>query len=128
MRLAPVCLSLALASSIFSIAGCSGAAPVLPSFTPAKGKVSYNNKPLSKGSLMFEPEIGGREASAGINSDGTWEVSTEKAGDGMTPGPYRVYVSGLSKSQIPVKFHSPSSSGTTVEIKTDKSEYFIDFK
>lgn len=103
--------------------GCGAPLPKPPEALPVKGKVTYQNKPLTKGSLIFEPEIGGADQQSDISADGTFTLAS-----GMPPGPYRVYVSGLNKSQIPVKFHNPSSSKTTIEVKPDQSEYNVDFK
>ena len=92
------------------------------------GRVLYKGKPLTKGTLVLEPKIGGKDATAGINPDGTFTLGTIKEGDGTVPGPYTAYVTGLNKSQLELKYAQASSSDTTVEIKADQKEYTIEFK
>jgi hypothetical protein len=127
MRLSSLCLSLALGTTLIFV-GCGGSGNAQSPLTPAKGVVTYNGKPLTKGDLNFRNESTDHEFTASIKPDGTWEPKSTPAGSGLPVGSYAVYVSGLTKSQIPVKFLSPSGSKTQVEIKPDQTEYNIDFK
>ncbi|MGD0039728.1 MAG: hypothetical protein ABSE84_04780 [Isosphaeraceae bacterium] len=109
--------------------GCgSNAGPYVGKTVPVKGKVTYKGKPLTRGEILFEPDSG-REANGNIQPDGTFELSTFKAGDGAIPGKHRVAVSGTSKKDaVPVKYKNTSSSKTEVEVAEGKSEYIVDFK
>ncbi len=109
--------------------GCgSNAGPYAGKTVPVKGKVTYKGKPLTQGEILFEPDSG-REANGNIQPDGTFELSTFKAGDGAVPGKHRVAVSGTSKKDaVPVKYKNTSSSKTQVEVTEGKSEYVVDFK
>jgi hypothetical protein len=96
---------------------------------PVKGKVTYKGKSLTQGEIVFEPNSAGREAHGNIEPDGTFELTTFKAGDGAVPGTHRVAVSGTSKKDaVPVKFQSTSSSKTEVEVAEGKTEYIVDLK
>jgi hypothetical protein len=119
--------SVALAAFLLgSLAGC-GSTPTahIAATVPAKGKVTYKGKPLTKGSITFEPEAG-REAHGEIKPDGTFVLSTFKEGDGAVPGIHRVSVS-LTDRTVPAKFKNASSSGCTVTVEEGKSEYNISF-
>ncbi len=96
---------------------------------PVKGKVTYKGKPLTEGQIVFQPDDSGREAYGSIQPDGTFELSTFKAGDGAIPGKHRVAVSGTSKKDaVSVQYKSTSSSKAQVEVTEGKSEYIVDLK
>jgi hypothetical protein len=96
---------------------------------PVKGKITYKGRPLTQGEIVFEPNSAGREAYGNIQPDGTFELTTFKAGDGAAPGTHRVAVTGTSKKDaVPVKYQSTSSSKTEVQVAEGKTEYTIDFK
>src|SRR4051794_29707498 len=98
------------------------------STVPVRGMVLYKGKPLTQGEILFEPDSGGREAHGNIQTDGTFELTTYKAGDGAVPGTHRVAVSGTSKKDaVPLRYKNPSSSRTEVEVGEGKGEYTIDF-
>ena len=52
--------------------------------------MTYQGKTLTGGSLTFVPTTEGKPASAEVQSDGTFDAGTDKAGDGIAPGSYRV--------------------------------------
>jgi hypothetical protein len=110
--------------------GCgSTEGPYVAPTVPVKGKVTYKGKPLTQGEIVFEPESAGREAHGGIQSDGTFELTTYKQGDGAVPGTHRVAVTGTSKKDaVPTKYKNVSSSKTQVEVADGKTEYTVDFK
>jgi hypothetical protein len=113
--------------ALLPVSGCgssSGSGPA--TVVPAKGKVTYKGQPLTQGDITFEPIENGREANGSIKPDGTFELTTFKQGDGAVAGKHRVSVTGNNK--VPVKFRSPSSSKTEVEVKEGTSEYPVDFK
>jgi hypothetical protein len=70
-----------------ALAGCDGG----PQIVPLKGKVVYKGQPLTFGSVMLQPE-GGQPATAVIEPDGTFVLSTHSPGDGATVGQNRVRV------------------------------------
>ena len=116
------------------IGGCGssspGAAP-LPTL-PVKGKVTYNGKPLTRGTIKFAPDDGfGREAQGPIQPDGTFLLSTFKDGDGAVPGVHRVAVSGTGKSGrevVPTRLCNTTSSRFEVEVKQDQAEYDVNLR
>ena len=112
--------------------GCGGNPGAHAAVTiPVKGKVMFKGRPLTQGTVVFEPEDSGREAHGEVKPDGAFLLSTFKEGDGAVPGTHRVAVSGVGKVgkiTFPVKYQNPSSSKTAVEVVEGKSEYEVDFK
>jgi hypothetical protein len=79
--------------------GCGSGSAVPPTLIPVKGKVTYKGQPVTKGVVRFEPDGGfGRMATGQLQSDGTFELSTLKPGDGVVPGVHRVTLIFLDKS------------------------------
>lgn len=94
---------------------------------PVSGKVTFKGKPLTHGTVDFEPEAG-REAHGAIQPDGGYTLTTFKDGDGAVVGKHRVSISGLNKKDLPLKYHGPSSSGIEIDVSGDTSDYPIDLK
>lgn len=70
------------------LAGCG---PSGPKLAKVVGKVTYKSAPLKFGSVIFQPEAG-KAASGIIKPDGTFELFTNKPGDGALIGKHRVRV------------------------------------
>lgn len=117
-----------------ALSGCDNG----PQIVPLKGKVTYKGAPLKFGSVMLQP-VAGQPATAVIEPDGTFILSTNKSGDGATVGENRVRVTSyegqapdakrsadtelaLGNSLIPVKYTDTTSSGIVVEVKPSGNE------
>ena len=91
-----------------------------PDLIPVKGKVTYKGKPLTKGTITFEPDGYGRMASGELQSDGTFVLTTLKEGDGVVAGDHRVSITGvdktLAKDALATKYASPNTSKLEVEV------------
>lgn len=110
--------------------GCDGtpeAAAKLSTTVPVSGVVTYKGNPLTRGTVVFEPDAG-RPAHGAIQPDGHYTLSTFKDGDGAVEGAHRVSISGLNRKDLPLKYHSPSSSGIELEVSRDKSDYPVELK
>lgn len=128
-------LVLAAATCLGGVCGCGTEAEEFPETFPVTGKVSLRGEPLSKGAISFVP-TNGRPATANIEADGTYRLSTFKPGDGAVPGPYRVTISAMDtdpmqmprpgdpppKSLVPKKYSKTATSDlkATVEKKTNE--------
>ena len=118
--------------------GCSHNPPTVP----VSGKILYQGKPLPYGTVMFQHESGGQPSRGSIESDGTFQLSTYKLGDGARPGVNLVRVACfegsdpnyksnapegeivLGKSLIPRKYNSFGSSGLRVEVAPEGAQEF----
>ena len=103
------------------------------------GKVTYNDEPVTSGTITFAAED--KPAAYGdLQPDGSYELQTEKPGDGATPGSYKVFVvamqdqggalpeerSPLPAPTIPIKYTSLATSDLTAEVEPGK-ENVINF-
>jgi hypothetical protein len=103
---------------------------------PVRGTVTLEDgTPLTKGLVIFERVEGGPPVTArgNVQADGRYELSTEKPGDGVPPGRYKVAINPLDTSDVPdeqkvlpfdVKYLSHANSGLEHEVK-GASEYPI---
>ena len=113
-------------------AGCAnsdGAAAV-----PVSGTVTYQQKPVAKGSVQFVPDVG--RGAFGVIEDGKFTLSTYGNNDGAIPGKHKVAVISSEpdtkkrkdgdtsdKYLIPQRFASPESSGIKVGIRQTAEPY-----
>lgn len=95
---------------LFSVAlvGCSSGG-----LAPVSGTVTYNNKPVAGGSLIFSPIAGGGEANPGkpatatIQKDGTYTLGTNGTADGAKIGRHRVSYTPPPLDVPEEKLHDP---------------------
>lgn len=74
---------------VVGVAGCSG------KMSSVSGKVTYNGKPVTGGSLSFTPVASGEKepgkpAAGVVQPDGTYRLGTNSASDGAVVGRHRV--------------------------------------
>ncbi|MHC5538731.1 hypothetical protein ACYOEI_10955 [Singulisphaera rosea] len=134
-------LVLAVAASLGTISGCGSEAEEFPETFPVTGKVSLRGEPLTKGAISFVP-TNGRPATATIESDGTYHLSTFKPGDGAVPGPYRVTVSATDtdpmqmprpgdpppKNLVPKKYGRTATSDLNATVEKKPNEIPFDLR
>jgi hypothetical protein len=104
-----------------SVAGCGD------SLSPVHGTVTLEDgTPLSKGMIVAERFEGGPPITAqgAIKPDGTYQLGTNKPGDGVPPGKYRVLINAMDLSDLPdeqkeIPFHHKYLSYKTSELELD---------
>jgi hypothetical protein len=120
------------ASLALSCWGCGTGGASTPSLIPVKGKVSYKGQPVTKGTIRFEPDGYGRMATGQLKADGTFELTTLKAGDGVVAGEHRVSIDGfdkaLARDRTLKKYASPNTSKLTADVSAEKTEFNFDLK
>jgi hypothetical protein len=119
-----------------TIAGCGDTTSTIPRVTayPVKGKVLLpDGNPLTQGTVTFVPGdlLKGREAAGKVGSDGSFTLSTDKAGDGAAEGQYSVRIDseagvptggkGRGRLLVPEKYGDESTSGLTVTVKAGEN-------
>jgi hypothetical protein len=123
----------ALPFLLCAVSGCGGfGSGAEPPLIPVKGKITYNGKPLTKGTVRFEPDGFGRPAYAQIQSDGTFVLTSVKQADGAVEGHHRVSVKDvdakLAKIKSLKKYAFPSSSQLTADVSPENREFVFDLK
>ena len=117
--------------TVLTLAGCGGGK------CPVRGTVMLDDGgPLTKGIVVFERSEGGSAITARgeIQPDGHYELSTDKLGDGVPPGKYRVLINSMDLSDVPdekknlpfaIKYLKFETSGLEYEVKSGQNEYAI---
>jgi hypothetical protein len=112
-------------------AGCGG------DKHPLRGTVTFDDgTPITRGLVVFERTGGGPPITARgeIKPDGSYELSTDKPGDGVPAGTYRVLVNAMDLSDVPdeqkklpfdFKYQKFETSGLEFEVKAGPNEYPI---
>lgn len=123
---------MAAGTLLTSGAGCSSGAGTLPELIPVKGKVTYKGKPVTKGTVKFEPDGYGRKASGPLQADGTFVLTTEKEGDGVVAGHHQVSIFGTgshpAKELVPRKYTQRNSSQLTADVDAEHTEFQFDLR
>jgi hypothetical protein len=63
------------------------------------GEVTYNGKPLPRGTVNFIPEGGEGRAASGPIKEGSYDLTTLNPGDGAIPGAYRVTIAAVEGTE-----------------------------
>lgn len=79
------------------LAGCG---PRMPQTVPVHGKVTWNGKPLTTGTITFHPAQG-RTATGQIQPDGAYTLMTFKPGDGALLGSHKVTIEAMASAAAP---------------------------
>jgi hypothetical protein len=124
-------LALATLLVLSALQGCGDG------LSPVRGTVTLDDgTPISKGLVVFERFEGGPALTARgeIRPDGTYQLSTNKPGDGVPPGKYRVLINSMDLSDVPdeqkdlpydVKYLNFKTSGLECEVKSGGTDYPI---
>jgi hypothetical protein len=113
-------LWLASAVAVACAGGCGGSAKV----HPVKGTVKFEGKPMKGGgSISFVPTGGqsGKAAGGEIKDDGTYELMTDKPGDGSMTGDFRVVITqSTDREPNPTKDGERAGKAVTVVGEADR--------
>lgn len=139
-RREPVFFALA-GAALLAAAACGCGRSDRPETVPLNGKVTYNGKPLTRGTVLLTPDGSGYAATGEIQPDGTFKLTSFDKDDGAVPGKYRVAVqvfpeegglpgaeSAGGKPPVPAKYMAPSTSGIIVEIKPGEKDLNLQLK
>jgi hypothetical protein len=114
---------------VFAVAvGCESASqqPIL-----VTGTVKFaDGKPVTGESttVVFQPISNGRPASATIKPDGSFEAMTEKPGDGMHPGEYKVVLNVFKNYReqtfgVPERYADVATTPLTATVDADTKHF-----
>lgn len=98
---------------------------------PVAGTVKFaDGKPVTgdTATMIFQPITTGKSAAATINPDGSFEAMTEKPGDGMQPGEYKVVLNVFQNYRdqilgVPEEYADAASTPLTAIIDADNFRF-----
>jgi hypothetical protein len=110
-----------VASAIISLTGCGDGRPTR---VPVSGRVLIDGQPLDSGNIRVHPAAN-RPASAKIEADGRFTLSTYEFGDGCVLGEHPVTVTSMKMLNAnTVRWLAPKkyAGGDTTDLRIDVSE------
>ncbi len=131
------CFLAAIASTSLLVAGCGRAGPPRVETNPTKGSITYLGQPIGGAFLALHPKVGGASdvptATAVVQSDGTFAVTTYDTGDGVPEGDYVVTVQWRKTTKaggdyvpgpnlLPAKYSRPESSDVVVHVVSGSNQ------
>ena len=136
----PKSRALCLAATLAALTpGCGG---VGLGTVPVEGTVTYQGKPLTNGTVTFQPKEG-PPAIGAIGPDGHYKLTTKEHDDGAIPGHYQVGVTSVEgtpnlmpggpgykpiKQILPRHLGQPSNSRVEADVSSDKKVINLDLK
>jgi hypothetical protein len=133
-------LQLLATLAFLSPIGCS---PSGPEMARVSGKVTYQGKPVPKGTIAFIPVApSGRNATGTLGADGTYTLQTENPSDGAILGEYQVTISARDdvvldyvpavpvkpKMLAPAKYENPETSGLKATVVRGSNVFDFDLQ
>lgn len=128
-------LTLAAAAMALTPLACSGSGPEM---ARVSGTVTYNGKPVPKGTVSFvSTEPGRRNATGMLDENGYYRLQTENPGDGAEVGDYDVTIYShdekildykpkvpvKAERLVPAKYEDPKTSGLKRTVKSGSNTY-----
>jgi BON domain len=113
------------------LAGCGRSGPPRAATNPTTGSITYQGQPIGGAFLALHPKAGAAAdvptATAVVQSNGTFAVTTYDTGDGVPEGDYVVTVQWRKATKsgsefvpgpnlLPVKYSRPESSDVVVHV------------
>jgi hypothetical protein len=122
----------ALAALLTALPGCGGDRLKT---APVKGTITYQDKPVPHGTVMFQPENG--PAATGEIANGRYTLTTYKPGDGAVLGAHKVTIISLQDQSnrlpehrnplpppvVPLRYSFADKSGLAAKVE-DKPNVF----
>jgi hypothetical protein len=112
-----------------------------PEMARVSGKVTYQGKPVPKGTVTFVSTNAARRNAVGqLDANGTYRLQTEQPGDGAEPGDYDVTVYSHDdvildykpktptppKILSPEKYENPKTSGLKRTVKSGSNTFDLE--
>jgi hypothetical protein len=85
---------------VAAVLGCGDSGGLARRY-PVSGTVTYQGKPLERGTISFTPADGKGRAAGGTITDGQYSLTTQDPEDGAIPGKYKVGI--VAKEADPSK-------------------------
>jgi len=134
---------LVLSATLTVLIGSCGPGEVHPPTLPVQGKVTYDGKPVPKGTITFQSDAG-HAAVGEIQPDGSYRLGTFAKDDGAVLGHHKVMIvantgdptkmPGSSpgyvapKDLVPKKYAQLETSGLEADVSKEKTSWDFDLK
>ncbi len=134
------CTRLAVTFGLLVFVGCGDGSGLIP----VNGTVTLDGKPLVDAAVGFHADAGGVPAVGTTDAEGKFTLSTQKPGDGATPGQNAVTVSKQSnlnpdavveegeivkmKNESPLKYFSPKTTDIKIDVQRGMEPVMIELK
>lgn len=105
------------------LAGCDSGPPT----GQVTGKVTYEGKSVSTGSIQFYPVKGGAPAVGSIKPDGTYTLARKVPGDGVLLGEYVVTIEAIEAAEVsnqPTSIEEEVKMGSIANIRS-RPKYLV---
>ena len=127
-----------LLSLVALVSGCS---PGLETAV-VRGKITYKDKPVPSGTILFMPEDDRPAATGEIQPDGSYLLETYAPGDGAVLGKHSIMITAVEDQTgklpearnpmpallIPVKYTNFTTSRLTAEVQAGENTFNFDLK
>lgn len=112
---------------VFFITGCNQDKPKL---VKVSGKITFNGKPLTAGSINFHPASTNTftkdNPSSILQEDGSFNMKTFPYGDGVSPGEYKITLAPQLASRISLpNLAYPEKTNAKITVSETGLENFI---
>jgi hypothetical protein len=118
------------------VAGTIGCSDKLPRTVRVEGRITYQGKPVTQGSVTFMPTAmapgsSAQPATGSVDPDGNYSLRSYREKDGILPGKYSVSVAAYRSYRLPMKpgekldysipekYTSPQTSGLSADVPAD---------
>src|SRR5262249_47543041 len=121
--------------------GCDSGGPTMGRVS---GTITYQGKPIPKGTVTFVATDGKNPNATGTIQAGSYRLQTDEPGDGAVVGEYKVAISDIDqdtfntelpgmpvkvpKSAIPKQYHNANTSGLTAKVERGSNTRDFDLK
>lgn len=129
-----------LIATLFS-GGCSGTNEDSPKTAPVTGLITYQGKSVTSGLITFHPTNGTKQASAQINGQGGFTLSTFEREDGAVFGVHKVTIKVFPEDQdvsvipekeikylVPRKYIDEETTPLEVEVKEESNNFTFELE
>jgi hypothetical protein len=120
-----------LAAAALLLSGCGDDRPKT---ALVRGTVTYRNKPVPNGTIIFIP-ADGTAATGTIGRDGSYTLTTFRQGDGAILGTHKVVVMALKETDntpappiVPLKYMSQTASDLRAEVQEGENTINFDLE
>ena len=121
-------LRLPLLLSLLLAIGCGVAGDGMVAVTGVVHSADGSAIPMESGTILFIPVDGARSANGSIEPDGSFTMMTQKPGDGVEPGDYKVILNIWKDYEtltpaVPERYADPQTTSLEATVDEDHTRF-----